>query len=393
MPFLHWYCSRACYGLSTASLQEGQRKQFGKNCHSGHEGKLNMRLNITKNYLWIALLISVHLPGISLAQDKSIPPVKLDTVISMPLNVTMDLMGTVQSRSHIKITAGVDGRLEWLAEPGSYVHKGDYLVKMDLLPLQLKLSEQTVQVKRAKINSNHLKSELDRFETLYRTQSISQYHLEQARTLYELENAELEISQLKKKQLEDQISRATIKAPFNGVVTERLAREGTDVSRSELLLKLLDTGNLEICIFAPVKYLPYVQQGDLLSIGENDQKTMAAVAVVIPNADPKSQTFELRITVPETTNKKWITGELVKVAIPVQSSHSSLTIHRDALVLRKESAYVVKVDAQNKAYRLPVTVGAGVSDRVSILGALVNGDRVVIRGAEALTDGQEVVVQ
>lgn len=354
---------------------------------------MNMRLDITKNYLWIALLVSVHLPGISLAQDKSIPPVKLDTVISMPLVVTMDLMGTVQSRSHIKITAGVDGRLEWLAEPGSYVHKGDYLVKMDLLPLRLKLSEQTVQVKRAKINSNHLKSELDRFETLYRTQSISQYQLEQARTLYELENAELEISQLKKKQLEDQISRATIKAPFNGVVTERLAREGTDVSRSELLLKLLDTGNLEICLFAPVKYLPYVQQGDLLSIGENDQKTMAAVAVVIPSADPKSQTFELRITVPETTNKKWITGELVKVAIPVQSSQSSLTIHRDALVLRKESAYVVKVDAQNKAYRLPVTVRAGVSDRVSILGALVNGDRVVIRGAEALTDGQEVVVQ
>jgi RND family efflux transporter MFP subunit len=352
-----------------------------------------MRLDITRNHFWIVLLVSVHLHGISFAQDKSMPPVKLDTVISMPFIVTVDLMGTVQSRSHIKITAGVDGRLAWLAEPGSYVRKGENLVKMDLLPLQLKLAEQIVQIKRTQINAKHLKGELDRFETLHSTQSISQHNLEQARTLYELENAELEISQLKRKQLEDQISRATIKAPFNGVVTERLAREGTDVSRSELLLKLLDTGNLEICLFAPVKYLPYVQQGDLLNIGENDQKKMAAVAAVIPNADPKSQTIEIRITVPETTNRKWITGELIKVAIPVQSSKSSLTIHRDALVLRRESVYVVKVDAQNKAHRVPVTVGAGVSDRVSVLGALANGDRVVIRGGEALTDGQEVVVQ
>jgi RND family efflux transporter MFP subunit len=353
-----------------------------------------MRTAISKNSLWIALLMpAVFLPGVSAAQDNSASPVKLDTVVTMPLFATTDLMGTVQSRAHIKITAGVDGRLEWLAEPGTHVNKGDYLVKMDLVPLQLKLAEQTAQVKRTHINTKHLKNELNRFEALFKTQSISEYQLEQVRTRYELEEAELEISRLKKRQLEDQISRATIRAPFDGVVTERLAREGTDVSRSELLLKLLDTGNLEVCLFAPVKYLPYVSAGDLLNIGEGEQKTKAVVVAVIPNADPKSQTFELRISIPGITDKQWITGELVKVAVPVQPGQPSLTIHRDALVLRKEGTYVVKVDEQNKAYRLPVTVGAGVSNRVSILGALTNGDKVVIRGAEGLIDGQKVIVQ
>lgn len=352
-----------------------------------------MKQGMMKNNLWsVPFIFSFFLPDVSLAQNKVAPPVKLDTVIAMPLLATTELMGTVQSRAHIKITAGVDGRLEWLAEPGTQVNKGDELVTMDLLPLQLKLAEQTAQVKRTKINAKHLKNELDRFAALIESQSISEYQLEQVRTRYELEEAELEIAQLKKLQLEDQISRATIRAPFNGIVTERLAREGTDVSRSELLLRLLDTGNLEVSLFVPIKYLSYIHTGDFLNIGEGEQKAKAAVAAVIPSADPKSQTFELRISVPETAKKKWITGELVKVAIPIQATQLSLTIHRDALVLRKEGTYVVKIDAQNKAHRLPVTVGAGVSDRVSILGALTNGDKVVIRGAEELTDGQEVIV-
>lgn len=352
-----------------------------------------MKQGTTNKNLWSALFIStLFLSGISLAQNKVAPPVKLDTVITMPLLATINLMGTVQSRAHIKITAGVDGRLEWLAEPGTQVKKGDELVKMDLLPLQLKLAEQTAQVKRTRINAKHLKNELDRFAALIETQSISEYQLEQVRTRYELEEAELEIAQLKKQQLEDQISRATVRAPFNGIVTERLAREGTDVSRSDLLLRLLDRDNLEVSLFAPVKYLSYIHNGDFINLGEGDQKAQAAVAAVIPSADPKSQTFELRISVPKTANKKWITGELVKVAIPVQRPQSGLTIHRDALVLSKEGTYVVKVDAQNKAHRLPVTVGAGVSDRVSILGALTNGDKVVVRGAEELTDGQDVTV-
>ena len=68
-------------------------------------------------------------------------------------------------------------------------------------------------------------------------------------------------------------------------------------------------------------------------------------------------------------------------------------MHRDALILRKDGTYVVKVGNDNKVHRLQVSVGKGVRDRVSVTGELSDGDKVAIRGAERLNEGQSVVIQ
>ncbi len=111
---------------------------------------------------------------------------------------------------------------------------------------------------------------------------------------------------------------------------------------------------------------------------------------------PKHE-FEVRIEIPSHLNEQWAAGQLVKVTVPVQQATPTLTVHRDALILRKDGTYVVKVDAENKATRLLVTVGRGSFDRVSIsgktMGELNDGDNVAIRGAERLTDGQTVIIQ
>jgi len=325
------------------------------------------------------------------AQDKPASPVKLDAVTKVSLPATTDLMGTLHSRSHIQITAGINGRLEWLAEPGTHVKSGDTLVKMDLLPLKLKLSEQKAQIKRANINLAYLKNEWDRLQKLRKTNSTSQFQLDQTRSQYELAQADIEIAQLKLQQIEDQINRATVKAPFEGVITQRITRAGTDVSRSDTLLKLLDTENLEVRVFVPIKYLAYISKGELLNVFANDQEIAAPIIAKIPSADPRSQTFEVRIKVPQSLNNHWAAGQLVKVTVPTQNKLAKLTVHRDALILRKDGTYVIKVDSENKAHKLFVTVGAGDLNRVAVQGDLVEGDKVAIRGAERLSEGQLVV--
>jgi RND family efflux transporter MFP subunit len=320
-------------------------------------------------------------------------PVKVDTVLEMSINATNDLNGTVHSRAHIPMTAGVDGRLAWLAEPGDYVHQGDVIIKMDLLPLQLKQAEQQSQIKRENINLAYYKNELLRLEKLRVTNSTSQFTLDQTRSKYELAQADMEIARLKLRQIEEQLSKATIIAPFDGVITERYVRAGTDVNRSAPLLKLLDTEQLEVRLFVPIKYLAHIKKGKTLKLMANGQHISAPVNVKIPSADPRSQTFEVRITIPEHLNKSWAAGQLVRVTIPIQASTPTLTVRRDALILRKEGIYVVKVDSDNKVHRLPVVVGKGNVDRVSIQGALQHGDHVAIRGAERLKEGEEVKIQ
>jgi len=326
------------------------------------------------------------------AEDKPASPVKLDTVTKISLPATTDLMGTLHSRSHIQITAGINGRLEWLAEPGAYVKSGDTLVKMDLLPLKLKLAEQKAQMKRSNINLAYFKNEWDRLQKLRKTNSTSQFQLDQTRSQYELAETDIEIAHLKLQQIEDQINRAIVKAPFDGVVTQRITRAGTDVSRSDALLKLLDTKNLEVRVFVPIKYLAFIKHGNDLRVFANEKEIEAPIIAKIPSADPRSQTFEVRIKIPEAINDYWAAGQLVKVTVPTQNNTAKLTVNRDALILRKEGTYVIKIDKDNKAHKLLVKVGLGSFERVAVQGELNEGDKVAIRGAERLTEGQLVVV-
>ena len=349
---------------------------------------------LTLKNIVISSIAGVFLAShLSYAAETPPSPVKLDTVTEMSLAATADLMARLHSRSYVSITAGVSGRLDWLQEPGVMVQQGEVLAKMDLLPLQLRQAEQQAQIKRASINARYFNNELQRLHKLKKTNSTSQFQLDQTKSQYELAQSDIEIATLKLQQIEDELRRATVKAPFSGVVTERVVRAGTDINRSDILLKLLDTEHLEARLFVPVKYLAHVRKGLELNLQAIGQSISTQVTSVIPHTDPLSQTFEVRIQIPEHLNEFWTAGQLVKVTVPVQDAQPSLTVHRDALILRKEGTFVVKVDAENKAHRLLVTVGKGTLDRVSIYGDLNSGDKIAIRGAERLKEGQDVVVQ
>ncbi|WP_286262969.1 efflux RND transporter periplasmic adaptor subunit [Thalassotalea atypica] len=341
----------------------------------------------------ISLLYSTISLNVYAADAPPPSPIKVDTVKSLELGASADFMGTVHSKMHVAITAGVNGRVEWIAEPGSFIKSGEKIVTMDMLPLKLKRAEQIGNIKRAKINANYLKNEANRWKTLHKTDAASQFQLDQTTSEYELALVDIEIAELKLQQIEDEITRATIKAPYDGVVTERMVLAGTEINRSDVLGKFLDTEHLEARVYIPIKYLANVRRGHNLSLMTEQQTLSAKITAVIPSADPRSQTFEVRIEIPSHLNEMWASGQLVKVTVPVQSAKPTLTVHRDALILRKDGTYVVKVNDDNKVNRLLVKVGQGTSERVSITGDLADGDRVATRGAERLRDGQEVIIQ
>ncbi|MGB0495150.1 MAG: efflux RND transporter periplasmic adaptor subunit [Kangiellaceae bacterium] len=325
-------------------------------------------------------------------------PVQVMDVKLATISPSTDILGTVFSRNQVQLTAGVTGKLEWVVEPGSFVKQGDLVAQIELLPLQLRHAEQEAQLKRAKINLQYLERQLKRQRELKKSNSASQTQLDETLSQFELGESDLEIAKLQLKQSKDQLARATIRAPFNGVITQRMRRAGFDVGRSEVLLHLLDTENLEVRLFVPVKYLPFTQPGSEVTLSSdtsdgNHYSVQAIATTIIPAADARSQTFEIRVKIPVESSDYWTSGQLVKVTVPIASKSQLLSVHRDALILRRDGAYVVKVDQDNKAHRIKVNVGKGQQDWVTVEGDLNSGDKVAIRGAERLQEGQNVVIQ
>lgn len=337
--------------------------------------------------------------GKVLSADASPKAVSVAAVKSQQISPQMMVSGQVYSRQQANLSTGVDGRLAWIVEPGQQVAAGEKLATIDLLPLQLRLAEQQAHYKRAEIQAKLLQKELVRLQSLVAKSLISQNQLDQQQAEYDLALADLELTKAAVAQLQDQVRRGELVAPFAGVVSVRHHQVGEEISRSSPLLQLVSLGELEIRVFAPLQYAGLIAPSTQLMVysssgepnGEKSGEKSMQVRSMIPVSDLRSQTYEVRLTIPTPLTANYQVGQLVTVAIPTGKAELSLVVHRDAIVLGQSQHHVYKLVA-DKVVKVPVKLGQGQGEWIHVEADLAAQDQVVVRGAETLNDGESVKV-
>ena len=332
--------------------------------------------------LLAALPVAAQQPPASVVQVAEVTRAELAPTVAVP--------GTVFSRNDVQITAGVAGQLEMVAEPGTVVEKGQPVARLDKTALLLQRAEQEALLARAEINIRQLNSQLRRQRELSGRSLVSEFDLEQTEANRDLAVSDANITKVRIRQIDDQIRRADVRAPFTGVVISRARRAGEDVGRGEVLASLTDIQNLEVRAFVPLKHLPRTEVGKTLSIFASEAQHAGTIRSLVPTGDVRSQTFEARIDLPSGATADWTVGQLVSVAIPIRARALALTIPRDALVLRADGAFVFRINGEDKAEQVAVQVGESQGELIAVSGALTEGDRVAIRGAENLREGTDV---
>lgn len=324
------------------------------------------------------------------------PPasVVVQAVEKLDMSPTVPVTGTVYSRDDVQITLGVEGQLEYVAEPGTRVKKGAVIARIDTTQLELSRAEQQAQAERAAAQLRFLDAQLRRQQGLADTNVLAANELEQTQSQRDVAASDLTIAQVRLKQIDDQLQRAVVRADFGGVITERLRDVGEDVSRGTVVARLLDTDRLEVRVLAPLRYQGRIHLGDQLRLFGFEREATGVVRSMVPATDPRQQAVELRIDINagDRDAMPWSVGELVSVAIPLRAASQVLAVPRDALILRQEGSYVFRVSKEGKAERISVAVGDSTGDRIAVEGELAEGDHVVVRGGESLQPGQAVEV-
>lgn len=352
-----------------------------------------MRSRITKNKFSQILFIAVFAAAPVFAQQQMrASVVQVASVSRTELAPTVAVPGTIYSRNEVQVTAGVTGQLLAVAEPGTYLRKGESIARIDSRPLLLLRAEQEALLTRAEINVRQLESQLRRQRELGGSNLVSEFDIEQTEANRDLAISDASITKVRIRQIDDQIQRADIRALFDGIVISRAHRAGEDVARGEILAQMTDIQNLEVRAFVPLKHLPRTTVGDAIEIFATDANFEGRIRALVPTGDVRSQTFEALIDLPPSASADWTVGQLVSVAVPIKARESSLTIPRDALVLRSDGSFVFRISSENKAERIKVEVGDSSGTLVAVSGALAEGDRVAIRGAENLREGTDVKI-
>jgi len=297
--------------------------------------------------------------------------------------------GTVVSRNDARLSAEVEGRLTRVADVGTPVTEGQVVAEIEDTALRLQMAELEAQVTRAQARLRFLESEEKRFEQLARSNLAAITQFEQTQSDRDVAQGDLEVARARLHQTADQLSRTLIRAPFDGVVVERLMTPGERAVEGSNVVRLVDQKNLEVVTRAPLEYFSFVRKGEPLVLTSNAVTIPAVVRSVVAVGDENTHQFEVRIDLDQGT---FPVGQTVRVSIPTSDSRSVLTVPRDALVLRPQGPSVFVIDGDNQARQVSVTVGVGQGDDIAVVGDLAPGDRVVIRGNERLQGGQAVTV-
>ncbi len=346
---------------------------------------MNMRAsNLIATLLAAAVMA---LPTALTAQNGSAPVVVSIATERLLAPVTA-YPGTVISRNQARLAAEVEGRLEWVAEVGSAVRMGETVARLDDVLLEQTIRAEQAAVAREQARLVYQAAEVKRLTALVRKNSVPQSELDQAIANREMTEAEITASEARVALTRERLARTELRAPFDGVVTERLLERGEWAESGAAIVRLVDTSLLEVQTWIPLNALKHVQVGSKLALSSNPSSAVGTVRTIVPVGDNRSRLYELRIAFDRAD---WPVGTDVRVQVPTAQPRKVLAIPRDALVLRRDGTTVYRIDAEGLAQRVGVTTGIAVGELIEVDG-IASGDRVVIRGGERLRPGQSVTI-
>ncbi len=315
--------------------------------------------------------------------------VELSTVTEQGSNSVLRLPGTVISKRDAEISAELNGRLNWVAQVGDTIEKNESVAIIDDHLLKLQLRNNEAQIKRIGADIDYNKRQIERLQRLAEQNNMAKSELDQVESQLKMLVQDRTIAQVNRDRTLYDIERTKVSAPFSGIIVSREMTEGEYTSPGATLVRLVDTGELEISVNAPLRVARFNQSGTEVQVESGEQHVLTSIRSVIPVGDSRSRMMEIRI---ELQSGFWHIGEAVTVELADGIRQLSLSVPRDALVLRNNEVFVYTISQDNKAVKVPVIAGAGRGQNIVITGDLFAGDPVVVRGAERLQNGQAVKV-
>ncbi len=299
-------------------------------------------------------------------------------VVSDNLSVVRTRAGSLRARREVRIHAQEEGRITALPfYEGDAVKAGDILVQLDDTLLR-------VQTERAAATRKQAAEDVKRLKELRGSKLVSENEYTRAVTA-------LEVAEADERLLQTRLGYTTIKAPFDGVVTERLSDPGNILDRHQHVLTVADPSSLVTELPVSELILPGLDIGDVAQVridALGDQVFEGHIMRIYPNLDPLTRRGTIEVVI-DPVPAGAAPGQLCRVELNTHAAHRQV-IPYAALRRDTTSEYVYVLDAESRAQRVDVESGLRLADKVEIRRGLQDGQQVVIRGFLGLTPGKAV---
>jgi membrane fusion protein, multidrug efflux system len=316
---------------------------------------------------------------------------------------TLDLPGNISAWYQAPIYAQVSGYVRmWYKDFGAEVKAGDVLATIETpgLDAQYAASKANFDVAMARYKLAQITAR--RWKALQGTQAVSQQEVDVQQANAEAEQAQVEAARHEVARYAALIAFKQIVAPFDGVVTSRLADVGDyvnagggDVSSrgtATELFSVADVHRMRVFVSVPQDYSDIINPKLTADVtvpqypGRVFKATYLATAAAF-NATTRTVTTELTV---ENAKRELWPDSYATVHFRAPGDPTILVLPEGALVFRAQGMQVALVDEHNRVRLQDVVVGTNLGTTVQIRGGLKATDRVINNPSSGLLDGQEV---
>jgi RND family efflux transporter MFP subunit len=283
-------------------------------------------------------------------------------------------------------------------DAGHVVKEGDLLMSLDAELAELAL--QRVKADRAQAQAELAEAERLRTEAqaLARGGSSSKSEAATRENAVQSRTAAVQRFDAQVREQTALVERHRLLAPFDGVISRKLTEVGEWVQTGTPVVELVETGHLRVDVQAPQEMFARLDDGVEVTVHLDaypDREFAAKVLMRVPVKDATARTFLLRLAI-EDPQKLAAPGMSARASFLFRGQAQVWQVPRDAVVRFADGTTKVWiVDGQGNAATArgrDVKLGASLSDKIEVLEGLDGAAQIVVRGNEALREGQRVLI-
>lgn len=279
---------------------------------------------------------------------------------------------------------------------GDKVKKGQVLVAINSTDLQAKLARADAGVLEAKAGFANAERDYKRFKNLMAANSASQKELDDMTTHFEMAKARLEIAEQMKNEVKAQFSYTDIRAPFNGVVTQKLVEPGDMASPGMTLVALESPDIFEAHVKVPENEISHIRANDNVpvTVKSVDKEVAGKVVEVSASASGSGGQYLVKVAL-ANAGEEIRSGMFATVDFPVpdEAAPGMTLIPMEALITRGQLRGVYTVSQSNTALLRWLRLGRTHGDQVEVLSGLSPGETFVTSAKGKLYNGAKISIQ
>jgi membrane fusion protein, multidrug efflux system len=287
--------------------------------------------------------------------------------------------GTLKPDEEVDLAFETSGKIVGINfTEGTRVKKGDILAKINDRPLQAQLEKLVAQLKMAEAKEFRQRSLLDK-------DAISQESYDQVQT--DVQSLKADINLIKAR-----ISETELKAPFDGTLGLRGVSEGSYVTSSTKIVKLVKISPIKVEFSINEKYSSEIKIGYPVkfTIDGNDKTFDAAVYAIDPKINEDTRVIMLRAIYPNK-DEELRSGKYTHVVLQLSKIENTIAIPTEALIpeMEGEKVFIYK---KGKAQSVSVKTGLRTEAKIQITDGLKFGDTLITSGIMQLRQNLPIVL-